>query len=176
MADGKRLLIVDGYNVLNFGWPGLMAKGLDGARDRMIEDLHDYAGYTGQSVVAVFDAWKSDRLDRSIEVRGLLTIVFTRRGETADHYIERLCEDKRKLVAAGRLEVRVATSDLVEQTVVFGRGATRISARELLSEMDRMRSSGQQRGAKPAAPVKSTVMDALPGDVKERLLRMRRGE
>ncbi len=174
MAGRKRLLIVDGYNVLNFARPGLMGKSLDDARDRMIEELHDYAGYSGQAITAVFDAWKSDRMDRSIEVRGALTIVFTRRGETADHYIERLCDDKRKQVDAGRLEVRVATSDLVEQTVIFGRGATRISARELLSEMDGMRSTGSRSG-KEAAPKKATVMDGLAEEVRVKLEKLRRG-
>ena len=174
MSSGKRLLIVDGYNVLNFAWPGLMGKPLDDARDRMIEQLHDYAGYSGQAVVAVFDAWKSDRMDRSIEIRGGLTIVFTRRGETADQYIERLCDDKKRLVDARKIEIRVATSDLVEQTVIFGRGAVRMSARELVSEMDAMRALGR-RNARPKMAQKSTVMDALPGDVRAKLERLRRG-
>ena len=175
MAGRKRLLIVDGYNILNFAWPGLMGSGLDAARDKLIDGLHDYAGYTAQYVVAVFDAWKSDRLDRSIEIRGQLTIVFTRRGETADHYIERLCDDKRRLIDAGKLEVRVATSDLVEQTVIFGRGATRISARELIAEMDSMKTVGRKSG-KPTLQHKPTVMDGLSGDVRAKLDKLRRGQ
>ena len=171
----KRLLIVDGYNVLNFARPGLMGRQLDDARDQLIDRLHDYASYSGQGVVAVFDAWKSDRMSRSIETKDQLTVVFTRRGETADHYIERLCDDKKRLVDARKLEIRVATSDLVEQTVIFGRGAVRMSARELLGEMDDMKAMAR-KSVKPKAPQKATVMDGLPGDVRAKLERLRRGE
>ena len=174
MANRKRILIVDGYNVLNFGWPGLLGKQIDDARDKFIEQLHDYAGYSDQTVVAVFDAWRSDRMERSSQTRGKLTITFTRRLETADEYIERLCEQHRRDAELGKIEMRVATSDLVEQTLIFGRGATRMSARELLSEMEGMRNAGI-KSAKPKTTAKATVMDGLPASVREKLEQLRRG-
>lgn len=177
MADKakRRMLIVDGYNVLNQNGQMLHGRKLDEARDQLIRELHDYAGYTGQQVVLVFDAWRGERRQRTVDKQGPISVVYTKRAETADHYIERLCDKHKRDVDYGRLEIRVATSDLVEQTVVFGRGATRISARELISEMEAMRASGRLAG-RPAKPAKSTVMDGLPQDVRDQLERMRRGE
>ena len=67
----------------------------------------------------------------------------------------------------------MATSDGVEQMVVMGRGAIRVSARELLIEMDQVRSQGRQ-GAVNAARSKNSVMDRLPDDVRRRLDEMMR--
>lgn len=103
----KPLLYVDGYNIIGAwaraqreGWP------LDECRDRLIHLLQDYAGYTGQEVWLVFDGYKAERPLRSVEERDGLTVVYTRHGETADHYIERMCQ----LLPRYR-EARVATSD-----------------------------------------------------------------
>ena len=177
MAGKARLLVVDGYNVLG-AWPELSkGKPLADARDALIHRLHDYAGYSGQRIVLVFDAWLSDHTERSSETRGPLTIVFTQKGETADHYIERLCDEHARQVELGRLELRVATSDGTEQTVVFGRGAVRISSRELIYEMRQAKQSGAQY-AHPAgrASGRTTIMEHMPEDVRARLEKLRRGE
>jgi predicted RNA-binding protein with PIN domain len=167
----RRILLVDGYNVL-YAWKGAPLGRLEDARDELIHRLSDYAGYTGQQVVLVFDAWQSDRLTRTSQRSGALTVVFTKRGETADHYIERLCDGYAPAIDAGRLEVRVATSDGVEQTVILARGATRLPARELILEMEHMRK------APKSAPVprKTPLMEHLPAEVRLKLERMRRGE
>ena len=172
----SRLLLVDGYNVLG-AWPEL-SKGrpLTDARDALIHRLHDYAGYSGQKVVLVFDAWQSDRMQRSIEARGPLTVVFTQKGETADHYIERQCDEYARAVELGRLEIRVATSDNTEQTVVFGRGAIRISSRELIYEMRQARQDGGKYIRPAAVSGRSTVLEHLPEAVRDQIEKLRRGE
>ena len=121
----KPLLYVDGYNIIG-AWPDANRENwpLDDCRDRLIHLLQDYAGYTGQEVCLVFDGYKADRPLRSVETRADLTVVYTRHGETADHYIERMCQQLPKY-----REARVATSDSIEQTLILGRGATRLSAR-----------------------------------------------
>lgn len=174
------LLIVDGYNVLN-AWRGkLKNTPLADARDDLIHALADYAGYTGQKIVLVFDAWKSERIARTVEqVPATLEVVFTRKGETADHYIERLCDEVSEKAVYGKLIVRVATSDSIEQTIAMGRGAIRISARELLHEIDTMRNPDVQRQVLPVKAVRgggSTVMDRLPEEMRAKLEKMRRGE
>ena len=174
------LLIVDGYNVLN-AWRGIMKeKPISEAREDLIHALADYAGYTGQQIVLVFDAWKSERIARTIEqVPATLSVVYTRKGETADHYIERMCDEVRERAEYGKLLLRVATSDSVEQTVTMGRGAIRISARELLRERDTMRNPDIPRQALPPKAGRtggSTVMDHLPEETRRKLERMRRGE
>ena len=175
----RRLLIVDGYNVMN-AWAGAM-KGRNGdaiseARDKLITRLEDYAGYSGQKMIVVFDAWQSDRTTRTVENTGVLEVVFTQHGETADHYIERLCDEYAREVEMDRLEIRVATSDSVEQTVVLGRGATRMSARELLYEIDAVRKEAHGVQKPMTVRKKSTVMDQLPEDIRQKLEALRRGK
>ena len=154
----ERVLIVDGYNVLN-AWRSNLnsADSLADARDELARRLQDYAGFSGQKVILVMDAWLSDRTQRTEEVNGPLTIVFTRKGELADHYIERLCDEYAHRVELGLMELRVATSDGVEQMVVLGRGAVRMSARELLMEMDQVRRQGRE-GAQPVARDRKSVV------------------
>ena len=168
----RRVLLVDGYNVL-CAWKGIPHGPLSDARDELIHVLSDYAGYSGQQVILVFDAWRSDRLARTNQRSGALSVVFTKRGETADHYIERLCDGYAPAIDAGRMEVRVATSDGVEQTVVLARGAMRLPSRELIEEFERMRSAPQKKAMPPR---KTTLMEHLPPDVRQKLERMRRGE
>ena len=88
----ERVLIVDGYNVLNARRHLGGGEQLADARDALIHELQDYAGFSGQRIVLVFDAWQSDRTRRTVEERGQVQVVFTQKGETADHYIERLCD------------------------------------------------------------------------------------
>ena len=171
----KKLLIVDGYNVLNAWRSGMDARSLADARDELAHKLTDYAGYTGTKVVLVFDAWMSDRMQRTLEQQGPLTVVFTQKNETADHYIERLCDEHAREVEFGRLEIEVATSDNVEQTVVLGRGARRVSSRELLREMESVRKEGSAAAKTQVTRSKSTLMDRLPEDIRKRLDDMRRG-
>ena len=171
----RRILIVDGYNVINVRKPVRESLVLEDARRRLTDRLHDYAGWSGQQIIVVYDAWLSDRTQRSIENHGPLQVVFTMKGETADCYIERLCDELEDDISMRRAEVRVATSDLIEQTIAFGRGAGRISSRELLLEMDMATASrGGTMGS--AGRRKTTVADRLPEEIRARLERMRRGE
>jgi predicted RNA-binding protein with PIN domain len=172
----KRLLVVDGYNVLNAWRPSLDSSSLADARDELARRLLDYAGFSGQEVILVFDAWMSDRMQRTQEVTGPLTVVFTQKNETADHYIERLCDSRAREVEYGRLEIRVATSDNVEQMVVLGRGAIRLSSRELLYEMDAVRREGRAGASRPKASGRTPVLDRLSEDVRRALDDMRRGQ
>ena len=140
----KPILYVDGYNVIGAwaqaereNWP------LDESRDRLTHLLEDYGGYSGQEVVLVFDGHLGERQTTTVEQRQTLAVVYTKRGQTADQYIERAC---------ARLpvyrEARVATSDHLEQTMILGRGATRLSSRELLAELTQTRSHGRASHAR----------------------------
>ena len=163
----ERVLIVDGYNVLNARRHLDGASALADARDALIAQLQDYAGFSGQRIVLVFDAWQGDRQSRSEEDHGRVRVVFTRKGETADHYIERLCDGFADDIEARRVEVRVATSDALEQTIVLGRGATRLSSRELLLEMQQVRQNGVERRPQPSK--RSTVGDRLPEHIVRKM-------
>ena len=166
----KPLLYVDGYNIIG-AWPQAQREGwpLDECRDRLIHLLQDYAGYTGQEVWLVFDGYKAERPLRSVEERDGLTVVYTRHGETADHYIERMCQ----LLPRYR-EARVATSDYTEQTLILGRGATRLSARELWRELAAERSHGRDRHQMPGAQRRTPLSAALTEEQFAALVRLRR--
>ncbi|MGI6174508.1 MAG: NYN domain-containing protein [Christensenellales bacterium] len=173
----QRVLIVDGYNVLNAQYPGLTGRVIEDARDSLVEKLHDYAAYSDQTVIVVFDAWQSDRKKRTYDEKDArFSVVFTQNGETADQYIERICGEYAQRAFLGKIELRVATSDFVEQMVVLGRGASRVSAREILAEIEYMKSSALRHTGRAKSRAKSTVLENLPDDVREKLERMRRGE
>lgn len=157
------ILIVDGYNMIG-AWPELSRQtDFDKARLDLLDMMADYAGFSGDEVTVVFDGHQSGRIRRHVERHaGVIDVVFTRDGETADHYIERMVDEKTAhLPRMARPIVRVATSDAIEQTVVLSRGAVRVSAMELRRELrasrGRMNDTIQRR-----APVKP---DALEGRV-----------
>jgi predicted RNA-binding protein with PIN domain len=165
------LLIVDGYNVIG-QWSRAVRLGwsIDISRERLAHMLSEYASYEGLEVVLVFDGAYSERLTRSEEKQGAMTIVFTRQGETADQYIERLADQTPK-----RREMRVATSDNVEQTVVLGRGAARVPARELLRDIEESRKKQSARiGDKTIKAY--PIYQRLPPEQREKLERLRRGK
>jgi uncharacterized protein len=166
----KPILYVDGYNVVG-AWPEAERAGwpLHEARDRLTHLLQDYAGYTGQEVVLVFDGHHGERPAATVEKLAALTVVYTAHGQTADQYIEYAC---------GRLpayrEARVATSDHLEQTMILGRGATRLSSRELLNELAQARDNGRKRHALAAPAERAMLFGALSDEQRERLERLRR--
>ena len=153
----------------------MKTQSIDDARDQLTEALRDYAGYISHNVIVVYDAWMSNRKVRTIETSGHLTVVFTQKGETADCYIERLADDMQKDIELDKVEVRVATSDQIEQTIVFGRGAVRLSARELINELESVRRSGKAHAKMEKTIVRSTIMDRMSADVRQKLDQMRRG-
>jgi predicted RNA-binding protein with PIN domain len=123
-------LIVDGYNVAH-AWPSLKrlmsTASLEAARDELIERLSVYGMVTGEEVTVVFDAHHSKAMSNSEETRDGVHVIFTRRGHSADHSIERLA-----YVAGERGDViTVATSDRFQRDLVRGMGGAVISALEL---------------------------------------------
>ncbi len=165
----KPLLYVDGYNVIGAWaeaarsqWP------LDECRDRLTRLLEDYAGYTQQEVWLVYDGHKADRPLRSVEPKEGLVVVYTKHGETADQFIERMCQELPRY-----REARVATSDGLEQTLILGRGATRLSARELLRELQAERSRGRKHHYAAPHGV-SSLSASLTEEQRERLEQIRR--
>ena len=171
----RRVLIVDGYNIIN-ARRDERAASLADARERLIGELTDYAGWSGQQVILVFDAWMSDRTVRTQEKRGAVTVVFTQKGEIADRYIERLCDEFAQDIEYRRVEVRVASSDALEQTIVLGRGASRMSSRELMLEMSQLREAGIRRVIEKPSVRRSTIGERLPEHVRRKLEEMKKRE
>ncbi len=126
-------LLVDGYNII-FAWDELRTLAqfdLSAARLALEDILINYRGFKNCIVILVFDAHKVRENPGSVEKRNGLYTVYTKTAETADNYIERttyqLGKDKK---------VRVATSDGLEQIIILGHGALRVSARAFKSEIE----------------------------------------
>ena len=125
-------LLVDGYNII-FAWEELRELSrisIDGAREALIDILADYQAFRQCDVIAVFDAYKVRGGKEHTEKHGDVTVVFTAEAETADTYIERATYEMKK-----KCRVRVATSDRLEQMIILGNDAFRISATEFLEEV-----------------------------------------
>ena len=126
-------LLVDGYNVI-FASETLSAKAKDNlgaARDTLIDLCSSYQGYKGYTLILVFDAYKVEGSLGSTSQYHNIYIVYTKEAQTADAYIESATKHLAK-----DYRVVVATSDNLEQKIVIGHDALRISSRELLSDME----------------------------------------
>ncbi|WP_295093234.1 TetM/TetW/TetO/TetS family tetracycline resistance ribosomal protection protein, partial [Ruminococcus sp.] len=125
--EGPDYLLVDGYNII-FSWDDLKKiaeENLDAARGELINRMCNYQGYAGCELILVFDAYKVKGKHREVEKYCNINLVYTKESETADTYIERVTHTLSK-----NHRVRVATSDGVEQIIILGNGAMRISASE----------------------------------------------
>lgn len=173
MIRREDVLIVDGYNMIG-AWPELeplRMDRLDEARDRLLDWLADFQGYTGVSVTVVFDAFRVPGLGASYR-HGGVNVVFTRERETADECIERLVGE----VKSVRRNVYVATSDGTEQRIAFGRGALRLSARELrLAVLESRREIARAIRHQPPAK-RNPLGGSLSEDMRRLLESWRRGE
>lgn len=134
-------LLVDGYNII-YAWDDLRAlarEGLHIAREALIRLLMDYQGYRQCNLILVFDAYKVTGGEERVEKQGGIYLVYTREAEIADVYIERVTA---KL--GPNRQIRVATSDGLEQLIVLGKGALRVPASAFRKEVDQC--IGEVRG------------------------------
>ena len=132
-TDGEEYLLVDGYNII-FAWEELKELAdadIAGARGRLMDILCNYQGYRKCTLILVFDAYKVEGNPGEVMKYHNIYVVYTREAETADQYIEKTV---RKM--ARRHEVTVATSDALEQVIILGQGANRLSAAGLKEEVE----------------------------------------
>lgn len=133
---GPEYLLVDGYNII-FAWDELKAvaqENIEAARMVLADLLADYRGVRKCEVILVFDAYKVKGNSGSLEKYSGIYIVYTKEAETADAYIEKATYDLSR-----EHRVRVATSDGLEQMIILGHGALRVSARIFKMEMEQAR-------------------------------------
>ena len=128
----KEYLLVDGYNIIHAfsELKSLSDRDMNAAREALIEILSNYQGFKQQTVICVFDAYKVKGSPGSVEKRRNIYVVYTKEAETADSYIEKATKE-----IAGEHRVYVATSDRLEQIIVMGHGAIRLSASDLKYEL-----------------------------------------
>ena len=134
--SGPEYLLVDGYNII-FAWDDLKTlarDSLDDARQQLMDILCNYQGWRHCEVILVFDAYKVPHGTGEVEKYHNIHVVYTKEAETADAYIEKATFE------LGRSHrVTVATSDHIEQLIILGHGALRISARAFRQEVEQAR-------------------------------------
>ncbi|MCA1057161.1 NYN domain-containing protein [Rossellomorea aquimaris] len=166
------ILLVDGYNIIG-AWPELnelKKKDLAAARDRLVEQMAEYQGYTGYRVIVVFDAYYVQGIARKYN-NYKVEVLFTRENETADERIERLAIELSNI----KTQVHVATSDFTEQWAIFGQGALRKSARELLTEINVIERKIEKK-VRRSTDNKPSSKIQLSDEVAEIFEKWRRGE
>ena len=136
LSRREEYLLVDGYNII-FAWDELKTiaqKSMDTARQILMDILSNYQGYRGNHVILVFDAYKVPGNLGSVSRYHNIHVVYTKEAETADSYIE-----KTTYSIARHHKVQVATSDNLEQVIILGHGALRISAAELRAQVGQVK-------------------------------------
>ena len=133
ISSRKEHIIVDGYNLI-FAWDELKALArdrLDLARERLMDILSGYAGFTGAKLVLVFDGFRTPGNPGSRTEYHNISVAFTKDGETADAYIERIVDEIGKNYA-----VRVVTSDNLIRLSALRSGVLRCSSGEFRGEAE----------------------------------------
>lgn len=131
----KSYLLVDGYNII-FAWEELKelaAVHIDGARGRLLDILSDYRGVVSCTLIVVFDAYRVQGHATEIIKYHNIHVVYTKEAETADQYIEKFAHENGR-----KYDVTVATSDGLEQIIIWGQGCRLLSAREFQDEVIRV--------------------------------------
>ena len=129
----KEYLLVDGYNII-FAWEDLKELAeinVEAARGKLLDMLSNYQGYLKNTLIVVFDAYKVKGNPGSVTKYHNIYVVYTKEAETADQYIEKTVHE-----IGRKYQVTVATSDALEQIIIWGQGAVRMSAQGLRKEME----------------------------------------
>lgn len=130
--EEEEYLLVDGYNII-FAWEELRELSkvtIDGARQKLMDILCNYQGYKKCTLILVFDAYKvTGNTGEAIDYHNI-HVVYTKEAETADQYIEKLAHK-----IGRQYNVTVATSDGLEQLIIYGQGCHLMSARDLKEEV-----------------------------------------
>ncbi|NLK65802.1 MAG: NYN domain-containing protein [Tissierellia bacterium] len=142
----KEYLFIDGYNIINqWQYYRDVSRNIENSRNKLIELLIEYQAYKGIKVVVVFDAHLVKGSQEKKEQVSGVEVVYTKEHETADSYIEK------QLDKIGRYErVRVATSDRAIQQIVLSRGGTRLTAHELILELENTKKDIRIKTDKPS--------------------------
>ncbi len=156
------VLLVDGYNII-FAWEELkeLAKvNIEGARGRLMDILSNYQGYKRNHLILVFDAYKVEGGVGAVQKYHNIYVVYTKEAETADQYIEKTVREIDK-----KYHVTVATSDALEQMIILGAGASRMSAAGLLEEIQLMTKDIRENYVGRAKGGKNYLFDHLPEEL-----------
>lgn len=166
-------LLVDGYNII-FSWEELneLAKvNVESARTKLMDILSNYQGYKKMNLILVFDAYRVEGGQGSVQKYHNIYVVYTKEAETADQYIEKTVH------AIGRkYNVTVATSDALEQVIILGQGGRRMSAHDLEEEIIAMRREIREQYTEKRPEGKNYLFDHLNDEMSDLMEDVRLGK
>ena len=169
----EEYLLVDGYNII-FSWEELneLAKeNIHAACDKLMDILSNYQGYRKCTLILVFDAYKVEGHVEEIIPYHNIYVVYTKEAETADQYIEKTVH------RIGRqYQVTVATSDGLEQVIIMGQGAHRISAQGLKKEIEDTEKTAREEWHQRRQSSKTYLFDHMSEEMQEQMEKIRLGE
>ena len=173
----KRMLIVDGYNVLRSGSryrhitkPDYTDDSFNTAREQLVNDVIDFAGRTYEAYI-VYDGGDNVYSEGNPERIGRVKIIFSPAGTSADKVIEKLAHEGR----VRNMEVLVVTSDATIQDTVFGGGVDRMSANGFAREMEMLKEETRLDDA-PVVSKKMTLGERIDADTLAKLKALRDGK
>lgn len=171
-VNEKEYLLVDGYNII-FAWEDLKELSeinIEAARMKLMDILSNYQGYKKQTLILVFDAYKVPGNVGEVQKYHNIHVVYTKEAETADQYIEKTVQEIGK-----KYHVTVATSDALEQMIILGQGAQRISAKGLLEEILTVNQEIRNEHLNRPQSASHYLFESLPEEMAELMDKVRLG-
>ncbi|MGN0399654.1 MAG: NYN domain-containing protein [Blautia sp.] len=169
----KEYLLVDGYNII-FAWEELKELAeinIESARNKLMDILSNYQGYKKNTLILVFDAYKVKGNPGEVMKYHNIYVVFTKEAETADQYIEKAVHE-----IGRKYQVTVATSDALEQVIILGQGAGRLSASNLLDEIRQAEQEIRRTVRENKDSGKNYLFDSLPDEMTDLMEQVRLGK
>lgn len=169
----KEYLLVDGYNII-FAWEDLneLSKiNIESARNKLMDRLSNYQGYKKMTLILVFDAYKVKGNPGSVMKYHNIYVVYTKEAETADQYIEKTVHE-----IGRKYQVTVATSDALEQVIILGQGGNRLSAANLLEEVEVVEAEISKKVQKKTSKEKNYLFDHLDEEMADLMEEVRLGK
>ena len=171
-GDQEEYLLVDGYNII-FAWEELRELSkvtIDGARHKLMDILCNYQGYRKWTVIVVFDAYKVvGNTGQALDYHNI-HVVYTKEAETADQYIEKLAHR-----IGRKYQVTVATSDGLEQLIIYGQGCRLMSASDLKEDVLRVNELIREEKGNLKQPGKNYLFQGADEAIAEYLEDVRLG-
>ncbi len=170
----REYLLVDGYNIIH-AWTELMELSevsLESSRNKLMDIMSNYQGFKSNiTVIIVFDGYLvKGNMGEVFEYNNIF-VVYTKEAETADHYIEKTVNKMPR-----ECKIRVATSDGLEQLIILGGGAIRMSARELKLEVENAEKTMREKFINNKPPKNNILIDNLDEKTRNILELMRRNK
>lgn len=165
----EEYLLVDGYNII-YGWPELKAladEDMEASKIKLIDTLSNYQGIQQCRIIVIFDAYRVIGHREEIIDCGNIHLVYTKEAQTADQYIEKFAHDNKK-----RYNITVATSDGLQQIIVWGQGCLLLSAKDLKAEIENANERIKQENRKVHGTNVNYLGDKISANVKGKIERL----